>query len=56
MAKIINNFNGRNSLRLSSEDIISVVREYQNLVFNSKSYEEIRNKLDDYNFYLPLDN
>ena len=56
MAKIIDNVNGRNSLRLSSDDVISVVREYQNLTLNSKSYQDIRNILEDYNFYLPLDN
>ncbi len=53
MAKIINNPNGRRSIRLSADDVISIVREYQNITSNQSGIEEIRNMIEKYNFYLP---
>lgn len=56
MAQIIENFNGgRRSIRLNTDDIINIVREYQNISYSCKSYEEIRRNLDNFNMYLPED-
>ena len=55
MAKVINNNSGRSLIKLSSDDVISIVREYQNLILKQNSAEEIRNILENYNFYLPSD-
>lgn len=53
MAKIIENKKGRRQIRLNTDDIINIVREYQNITYKSYSYEEIRNKLDSQMLYLP---
>ncbi len=55
MAKIIENVNGRNTVRLSVNDVISVVREYQNITLNANSYEQIRELLKKNEIYLPED-
>ncbi len=55
MAKIIENNNGRRTIRLNTDDIINIVREYQNYARNSISYNEIRNRLDRVEMYLPED-
>lgn len=55
MATIIENKKGRRIIRLNTDDIINIVREYQNISNNIKSYEEIREKLDKFNLYLPED-
>lgn len=55
MAKIIENKKGRRLIRLSTDDVISVVREYQNTVVKADSYSEIRQKLDSAELYLPED-
>lgn len=55
MAKIIENKRGRRLIRLSTDDVISVVREYQNTVVKAGSYSEIRQKLDSAEMYLPED-
>lgn len=55
MAKVLNNFEGRNTIRLSADDVISIVREYQNIILRAKNAEEIRNTLENYNFYIPED-
>ncbi len=55
MAKIIENLSGRNTIRLSVDDIINIVREYQNITRNAYSYEEIRYKLAECEIYLPED-
>lgn len=53
MAKIIENKTGRRMVEVSTDDIISIVREYQNTIQNTRNYDEIRKKLDKRNFYLP---
>ena len=53
MAKIINNPNGRKCIRLSADDVISIVREYQNISSSRSNTEEIRTIIENYNFYLP---
>lgn len=56
MAQIIENLNGgRRSIRLNTDDVINIVREYQNIVHSCKTYDDIRNNLDDFNLYLPED-
>lgn len=55
MARIIENQNGRRNILLSADDVISLVREYQKLVYGKKSYDEIRNILKDKKLYLPED-
>lgn len=53
MAVIIENALGRRNIRLNTNDIIDIVREYQNISKGSVSYEEIRTKLNEVEFYLP---
>ena len=55
MAEIIENMNGRRLIRVSTDDIISLVREYQQYASESSSYREIREKLDKKDIYLPED-
>lgn len=55
MAKIIENKNGRRTIRLNTNDIISIVREYQNITINSISYEDIFNKLQKIDIFIPED-
>lgn len=55
MAQIIENSKGRRSIRLNAEDIISIVREYQNIIKNDTNYCEIRKKLLKIDFFLPED-
>lgn len=53
MARIIENEKGRRMVRMSVDDIISVVREYQRVVKNPKTYEGIRMILSQASMYLP---
>lgn len=55
MAKIISNKKGRRTIKLNTDEIISIVREYQNNTNKCSSYEEIRNKLNKIEIYLPED-
>jgi len=55
MAKIIENEIGRRLIQMSSDDIISVVREYQRMIKKPKSFEGIRLILNQANMYLPED-
>ncbi|MCD7879562.1 MAG: hypothetical protein LUG16_06500 [Candidatus Gastranaerophilales bacterium] len=55
MAQIIENLHGRRSIRLNTNDIISIVREYQDKTRGAKTYEEIRKKLSGCELYLPED-
>lgn len=53
MAKIIENEVGRRMVKMSVDDILSVVREYQRMVQNPKTYEGIRMILSQASMYLP---
>lgn len=53
MAKIIENEIGRRMVKVSADDIISIVREYQRIVKNPKTYEGIRTILSETSMYLP---
>lgn len=55
MAKIIENLNGRRIIRLNTDDIINIVREYQNITSGLFDYNAIRQKLDITDLYLPED-
>ncbi len=55
MAKIIENNKGRRCIRLNTDDIINIVREYQNIISGAYSYSIIRGKLDKVELYLPED-
>ena len=53
MARIIES--GRRLIKLSVDDILSVVREYQKTVQKSCCYEHTRELLSKRDFYLPED-
>ena len=55
MAKIVENLSGRRLIRISTDDMISLVREYQSLTHNINDYETIRKVLSSNCFYLPED-
>lgn len=55
MAKIIENNFGRRMIRLNTSDVISIVREYQNISYGKCSYEDVRKILNDFEFYIPED-
>jgi len=55
MAKIIENETGRRIVKMSVDDIICVVREYQRVIKNPKTYEGIRMILAQACMYLPED-
>lgn len=56
MARIIENETGkRRIIRMTSDDVISVVREYQKHVKYRSSYDEIRNQLEDCVIFIPED-
>ena len=55
MAKIIENLNKRRIIRLNTNDIINIVREYQNITSGLFDYNAIRQKLDITDLYLPED-
>ena len=54
MARIIENLDGkRKMVKLSTDDVISIVREYQQVTGGCKSFSEIRSKLSDRIFFIP---
>lgn len=53
MARILENKEGRRNILLTTDDILSVVREYQKLTKGIKSYNLIREVLQNNKFYLP---
>ncbi len=55
MATIIENQSGRRLIRVSTDDIISLVKEYQNICCTTNTYEETRKELDKKDFYIPED-
>ena len=55
MATILENMNGRRLIRLSTDDVISIVKEYQLFACKSSSYNETRAKLDKNELYRPED-
>ena len=56
MARIIENENGgRRLIKMSSEDILSVVRDYQRIVPRGINPEEVRSCLADTIIFIPED-
>lgn len=56
MARIIENTNGkRRIIKMSTDDIISVVKDYQRLVPRGIDYSYIRSILEDNVIYIPED-
>ncbi len=55
MAKIIENKKGRRLIRLNTDDVINIVREYQTLTVTAENYCEIRSRLDRLELFLPED-
>ncbi len=55
MAQIIENKRGRRLIRLNTNDIITLIQEYQNTVRGKQNYREIRAELDKREIYLPED-
>lgn len=56
MARIIESaFGGRRTVKLSTDDVISVVREYQNIIRKKTDYIQTRDILEDTVIYLPED-
>ncbi|MCR5265196.1 MAG: hypothetical protein K6E29_01215 [Cyanobacteria bacterium RUI128] len=54
MARIIESSTGaRRTIQLSTDDIISIVQEYQQLTHSLKHLEEIRDVLENKVIYLP---
>ena len=45
----------RRLIRLSVDDVLNVIREYQNLTRNSCCYEHTREILEKHAFFLPED-
>lgn len=56
MARIIETSNGkRRIIKMTSNDIISIVKEYQRLVPRGVEYDEVRNCLENAVIYIPED-
>lgn len=53
MARILENSSGRRSIILSTDDVISIVREYQKITYGINSYGQIRQKLNSKKICLP---
>ena len=54
MARIIETQNnGRRIIKMSTDDIISIVKDYQRIVPRNSSFEDVRNYLSDVVIYLP---
>lgn len=54
MARIIENESGtRRIIKMSTDDILSVVKDYQRIVPRFSSYEEARSLLADTVIYIP---
>lgn len=55
MAVIVENLHGRRMVRVSTDDVISIIREYQSAVCGVASYDRVREILDRKEFFLPED-
>ena len=56
MARIIESLtNSRRIIKLSTDDILSVIKEYQRMVPRNSNYSDIRNILEDNVIYIPED-
>ena len=56
MARIIeSNAGSRRIIKLTTEDVISVVRDYQRIVPRNSNIEDVRNYLSDTVIFIPED-
>jgi hypothetical protein len=57
MAQIIENHEGRRMIRLTPDDVLTVVSLYQQQIYDlqARNYEGIRNRLQEGMIYLPED-
>lgn len=57
MARIVENHEGRRMIRLSSDDVLTVVSLYQQQMYdvNTRTADSVRDKLNLLQFYLPED-
>ena len=56
MARIIeSSTSARRLIKLSTEDILSIVRDYQAVVPRYSDIEDVRSYLQDRNFFIPED-
>ncbi|HEY9685774.1 MAG TPA: hypothetical protein V6C52_02235 [Coleofasciculaceae cyanobacterium] len=57
MARIIENHEGRRMIRLTADDVLTVVSLYQQQMYDlqQRDYEGARQKLTESHFYLPED-
>ena len=55
MAKIIDTNSKRRMIKMSTDDILCVISQYQTLTNGIKNYDSVRNILNQNNFYLPED-
>ncbi|MBR1907991.1 hypothetical protein IJ818_03545 [bacterium] len=55
MARILENLTGRRTIQVSTDDIISIVREYQRISGTERNYENIRKLLDRNNIFIAED-
>ena len=55
MAVILENKKGRRLIRLNTDDVLNIVREYQKLSQGACCYEHLREKLDNFNLFIPED-
>ena len=55
MAKIIDNLSGRRTIKMSVDDVISTVREYQRITKNNRNYEITRILLKQNEIYITED-
>jgi len=57
MARIVENHEGRRMIRLSSDDVLTVVSLYQQQMYDvsSRTADSVRDKLNMLQFYLPED-
>ena len=55
MAKIIETSAKRRMIRMSTDDVLSVISQYQTITNGIKNYDFVRNLLNGNAFYLPED-
>ena len=55
MARILENLTGRRTIQITTNDIISIVREYQRISGTERNYENIRKLLDKNTIYITED-
>lgn len=52
MARIIENEKGRRLIKITTNDVISIIRDYQQIVKDERDYEKIRKLLDKSHIFL----